>query len=105
MKQRLWKAIFLVAIGISVISGLFVAFSPVTAAHAAPARAAINCPGQTFSLGATWFGGTTAADITTCSGNELRLIYQTDGNLVLYCGGFAIWATGTNWGNSGYAIF
>lgn len=45
--------------------------------------------------GQDWYPGN-ASYTSTCSGTSIELIYQNDGNFVLYIGGRAKWATGTN---------
>lgn len=96
MKQSLLKHALLTALCVCIAGTLFSTLSPSGTAHASNAQAA-SCylyavtygTGYNFSLGYD-------QAIVTCSGNALQFSYQKDNNVVLYCNGNAIWATGTD---------
>jgi hypothetical protein len=94
MKQPFLRRVLTLALCACLAVTLVTVFSPVKSAHAATTRAA-SCPNNDMPLGTTWYPGW-ATYWSTCNGTSLKLIYQGDGNFVLYIGGKAQWATGTN---------
>jgi hypothetical protein len=110
MSKHLLKPLLIVAISVCLASGLFATLSPVKTAHA-------SCDlGRDHS----WAPGGldlnnvfTTVDNRTCSGVYLELLYQMDGNFVLYrmpywpytSGETALWATGTEHTSVGHVIF
>lgn len=68
----------------------WVGFVPAKTAHAA----AHYCQDDYFPTGTVWFAGHSEYAYT-CSGQTIRLTYQTDGNFVLYINGSAKWASNT----------
>jgi len=98
VKEFILKHAFTAALTVCMVGTLFATLSFAGSAQAATTHAAnptISCPGQTLPLGYTWYTGNVNT-WTACSGRQLKLIDQTDGNFVLYCNGNAIWATNTN---------
>ncbi len=94
MKQIFWKHVVGVAC-VYIIGALFVTFSSSGTAHAAPAHTAVSCSGISYSPGKVWKPG--QGDWTNaCSGQRLHLVYQTDGNFVLYCNATPLIDTGTD---------
>lgn len=98
MKQFVFKHAFLVALSLCLGAALFMGFSArgkasATALHVTTALS--TCSDDVRPLGTIWYPGN-SYNWLTCSGRELKLMYQTDNNFVLYCDGNAIWATGTN---------
>lgn len=85
--------VFLVLALVVVALSLSAFVSP--SAHAATTHTAISCPGISYSPGKVWHPGN--GDVrTACSGRQLHLVYQTDGNFVLYCNATPLWDTGTD---------
>ncbi len=99
MKQPLLTCALVVALGVCLAGAFFIPLSPVGSAHAATARAAVSCPGITWTTssgGKTWYDGSHSST-TSCNDNTLELLYQNDNNFVLYCNGSTpLWSTKTN---------
>jgi hypothetical protein len=94
MKLIFWKHVLAVAC-LCIIATLFATLSSSRTAHAAPTRTAISCPGITYSTGKVWYPNTNGDWTTACDGGQLHLVYQNDGNFVLYCSAKPIWASNT----------
>ncbi len=100
MKHPFLRRILPLALCACLAVTLVTVVSPARSAHAATASAA-NCPGDlNMGRGTTWLPGNYVT-WHTCAGTSLKLIYQGDGNFVLYIGGQAKWATNT----SGLIVF
>lgn len=122
MKQNLLKRVALLALCMCLV-GVFVSLTPAKAAHAASAKAASSCsddvmlPNNNDQFFAADQNNMPIMQATSCAGTSFALIYQTDGNLVLYAHysvfdmGTPIWATGTDRSisppqvNPGYVVF
>lgn len=105
LKQSLLKHTLVVALFVCLTGGIFATLPSAGVAHAAPAKTA-SCQDSlyavTFARGPQWVPQNIAST-TTDRCNKLDLIYQADGNLVMYCNGNAIWATNTGpegWGTN-----
>ena len=60
--------------------------------HAATTHTAFSCSGISYSPGKVWHAGN--GDTTNdCNGRKLHLVFQTDGNFVLYCDATPMFAT------------
>ncbi len=95
MKSLFLKGVLAITLCLCITGALFMSLSSANTAHAATTSATVSCPGVTFGVGKIWSPGQ-GNYTTACDGNQLHLIYQTDGNLVLYCQKYAIWAAGSN---------
>lgn len=96
MKQSILKCSLLVALCVCIATAFFTTRSSAGTAYAATthaARPAISCPGVHLTPGATWDPGSWWA-WTSCAGNSMKLMYQTNQNFVLYCNSSIIWSTG-----------
>ena len=92
--------LFLTLTSLLVCSTVLSLFGGAGTAHAATMHASnahiANCSGfDSFGAGSVWEPGDSNG-ISSCGGASIQLIYQNDGNFVLYIGGSAKWATGTN---------
>lgn len=94
MNQSLVKCSLIVALCVCMAGMFLIGARPAQAATAQAAHPAISCPGVQLTRGAYWnIGGNWSW--TACSGRNLNLVYQTDGNFVLYCNNSPIWSTRT----------
>jgi hypothetical protein len=106
MNKHLLKPLLMVVLSVCLAGGLFATLSPVKTAHACG-------DGQSWIPGGLNLlsGGSVLATTHSCV--YLQLIYQNDGNFVLYrkpnypssAGQTALWATGTENTSPGRAIF
>jgi len=101
--MKVSRVVLVLALVVVVLS-LSVFVSP--SAHAATAHTAYSCPGISYSPGKVWHPGN-GDTVNACSSRKLHLVYQTDGNFVLYCDSTPLWATGTDGpaSSAGYASF
>ncbi len=125
MKKSIVKRLFWVALCVCISCTLLATFTPTNAAHAATSKAAscLHGSSEAWSPNSSNQVWAQQPDVpflwaSTCSGRQLALVYQNDGNLVLYIDyvtegdvGSAIWATGTDSGidppqvTPGYVVF
>jgi hypothetical protein len=96
MKQRFLRNVLTLVLCTSLAVLFVTTVSPAKSAHAAPASPA-NCGDVNMSRGFNFLPGQSVNN-HTCAGTSLHLIYQTDGNFVLYIGGQAKWASNTSFG-------
>src|SRR5690242_11098582 len=107
MKTAFLKSILVAATLCVCLVGTFLV-NPYSAgtAHAAPSKATVSCPGWTVLPDSGFnLGPNTYYNWTACSGNQLQLIYQNDGNFVLYCNSTALWSARTVITNGNYTPY
>lgn len=97
MKQHFVRRSLALILCLCVAFTLFTTMSPAKSVHAATVLPDI-CPAQIpvtryFENWDMYTGEFLLG--RSCFGQQLKLIYQTDGNLVLYRSGKAVWATNT----------
>jgi hypothetical protein len=94
MNQTLLKRVTQLTLCMCLALALFATLTIAKPAHAATTSSA-SCSDLYMSPGTVFLPGDYAYNYT-CSGTLIKLIYQGDGNFVLYIGGVAKWASNTS---------
>lgn len=94
MKYLFLRRVLTLALCACLAVTLLTVLSPARSIHAATTNTAA-CSNLNMFRGKTWYPGNYVT-WHTCKGTSLKLIYQNDGNFVLYIGGHAKWASNTS---------
>lgn len=96
MKHSFLRSMLPLALCACLMVILVTAIAPTKSARAATSSTA-SCSNLNMSRGTSWVSEEYVTN-HTCRGTSLKLIYQIDGNFVLYIGGQAKWASNTSGG-------